>query len=233
GLHSAAPAGRLFAAAAPFALGSSAVVHGLWLTSWYAGLVRSPAPAGLQLATLPPAWALALFCSLLVCVGTVVALCGRWVRGSAVAVGGLSGSAVLGAFTGEPVVGLAVTSVTVAVVLACPPDRRADRRLHVTAGVMAGCAWLPVVAVDTRAFGVSTDYGAWPLLVLAASGAVLALRERSYGLRETGAVALASPPIIAHACTAWGDARPLLGALLALALTVAVPTGFRAVRRRR
>ncbi|MFE2545171.1 hypothetical protein [Actinacidiphila glaucinigra] len=234
GLHSAAPAGRLVAAAAPFALGAGAVVHGLRLTSWYAGMVTSPAPVGLQLATLPLDYGLALLFSLLVCGGAIMALCGRWVPGVVVAVSGLLGSAALAACVfGELVVAPAVALTTVAVVLACPPDRRADRRLQTTAGIMAGCAWLPVVAVNTRAFGVSTEYGAWPLLVLSASGVVLALREGSRGLREAGAVALASPPMITYACTAWGDARPMLGGLLALALTGAVPAAFRTVRRPR
>lgn len=234
GLHSAAPAGRLAAAAAPFALGAGAVVHGLQLTSWYAGLVTSPAPVRLQLATVPLEYGLALLFSLLVCGGAIIALCGRWVPGVVMAVFGLLGSAVLGVcVSGEPMVAPAVALTTVAVVLACPPDRRADRRLQTTAGVMAGCAWLPVVAVNTHAFGVSTDYAAWPLLVLSASAVVLALREGSRGLREAGVVALASPPMIAYACTAWGDARPMLGALLAPALTAALPAALRTVRRPR
>lgn len=230
GLHSAAPAGRLVAAAAPFALGAGAVPHGLQLTSWYAGLVTSPAPVGLQLSTLPLDYGLALLFSLLVCGGAIVALCGRWVPGVVVAVSGLLGSAVLGAWvSGGPMVAPAVALTTVAVMLA--PDCRADRRLQTTAGITAGCAWLPVVVVNTHAFGVSTDYGAWPLLVLSVSGVVLALREGSRGLREAGVVALASPPLITYTCTAWGDARPMLGALLLLALTAALPAVLRTVRR--
>ncbi|MFF3159473.1 hypothetical protein [Streptomyces sp. NPDC057910] len=232
GLHSAAPAGRVFATAAPFALGASAVVHGLWLAWWYAGLVRSPAPAGLQLATLPLDSGLFLLFSVLVCVGAVVALCGRRMAGTAVAVTGLLGSAALGAATGEPALSLAAALTAVCVALACPPGRRHDRLTLKAAGVMTGCAWLPAMVVGTHAFGVSTDYGAWPLLVLAASGAAVALRERSHGLREAAAVALASPPLIAQACTTWGDTRPVLGAVLALGLTVAVPAGFLLLRRR-
>ncbi|MER7758161.1 hypothetical protein [Streptomyces sp. NPDC097619] len=233
GLHGAAPAGRLFAVAAPLALGTAAVVHGLWLTSWYAGLVRSPAPIGLQLATTEPEYGLALLCCLIVCVGTVVALCGRWAAGAAAAVTGLLGSALLGAPAAGGDEGTAAVTalLTVAVVAACPPDRRSDPLLHATAGAMAGCAWLPVVAVDTRAFGVSTEYGAWPVLALAAAGAVLALRERSHGVREAAAVALAAPPLIAYACAAWGETWPILAALPVLALTTAVPAVHRVVRR--
>jgi hypothetical protein len=233
GLDSASPAGRFFALAAPFALAAGAVASGLHLTRWYAGLVLSPAPIWVQLSATDGAWSLYMLLSLLVCVGAVIALTGRWGPGVGVAVQGAAGAHVYdGAIA--PVVAL----LTVAVVLACPPDRRGDRRLSAAAGAMAAAGWFPVVVVNTGAytgaFGVTTDYGAWPMLVLAFTGAVLALRARSSGLREMGAMAVASPPLVAYSyATAWGDLWPGLGTLLLLSVMAALTAFFQTVRRRR
>lgn len=80
---------------------------------------------------------------------------------------------------------------------------------------------------------MTTDYGAWPILVLAFTGAVLALRARSSGLREMGAMAVASPPLVAYSyTTVWGDPWPVLGTLLLLPVVAALTAFFQAVRRR-
>lgn len=236
-LDSASPPGRLFALVAPFALAAAAVDSGLRVTRWYAGLVLSPAPVRVQLSAMDGAWALCLLLSLLVCVGAIIALTGRWVLGTGVAVCALLGTMAQWAVTshlyGEGVAAPAAALLSVTVVLACPPDRRGDRRLSTAAGAMAAVAWFPVVVVDTRAFGVTTDYGAWPMLALAFTGAALALRARSSGLREIGAMALASPPLIAYAYTdAWLELLPVLGILLCLPVTVMLTASFQAVRRR-
>jgi hypothetical protein len=242
GLDSASPAGRFFALAAPFALAAGAVDSGLQLTGWYAGVVLSPAPVRVQLFAMDGAWSLYMLLSLLVCVGAVVALTGRWGPGVGMAVCGLLGTAVqwaAGARVYDEGATAAVAALlTVAVVLACPPDRRDDRRLSAAAGAMAAAGWFPVVVVDagtyTGAFSVTTDYGAWPMLVLAFTGAVLALRARSSGLREMGAMAVGSPPLVAYSCaTAWGDLRPVLGTLLLLSVVAALTAFFQAVRHRR
>lgn len=241
GLDSASPAGRVFALAAPFALAAGAVDGGLHLTRWYAGLVLSPAPVWVQLSAMDGAWSLYLLLSLLVCVGAVIALTGRWGLGVGMAVCGLLGTAVQWAAGARVYDDGAIAPVaallTVAVVLVCPPDRRGDRRLSAAAGVMAAAGWVPVVVVNagvyTVAFGVTTDYGAWPMLVLAFTGAVLALRLRSSGLREMGAMAVASPPLVAYSyATVWGDAWPVLGTLLLLSVVAALTAFFQAVRRR-
>lgn len=242
GLDSASPAGRFFALAAPFALAAGAVDSGLHLTRWYAGLVLSPAPIGVQLSAVEGSWLLYMLFSLLVCVGAVIALTGRWGPGVGMAVCGLLGTAVQWAAGARVYDDGAIPPVavllTVAVVLACPPDRRGDRRLSTAAGAMAAAGWFPVVVVHagtyTGALGVTTDYGAWPMLVLAFTGAVLALRARSSGLRELGAVAVASPPLVAHSyATVWGDAWPVLGTLLLLSFMTALTSFFQAVRSRR
>ncbi|MEU0135749.1 hypothetical protein ABZ172_17235 [Streptomyces sp. NPDC006296] len=242
GLDSASPAGRFFALAAPFALAAGAVDSGLHLTRWYAGLVLSPSPVWVQLSTVDGAWGMYMLLSLLVCVGAVIALTGRWGPGTGMAVCGLLGTAVQWAagarVYGEGDIAPVAVLLTVAVVLACPPDRRGDRQLSAAAGAMAAAAWFPVVVVNagayTGVFGVTTDYGAWPMLVLASTGAVLALRARSSGLREVGAMATASPPLVAHSyATVWGDPRPALGALLLLSVVAALTAFCQAVRRRR
>lgn len=241
GLDSASPAGRFFALTAPFALAAGAVAGGLHLTRWYAGLVLSPAPVWVQLSATDGAESLYMLLSLLVCVGAVIALTGRWGPGVGAAVCGLLGTAVQGAAGAhvydDGAIALVAALLTVAVVLACPPDRRGDRRLSAAAGAMAAAGWFPVVVVNTGtytgAFGVTTDYGAWPMLVLAFTGAVLALRARSSGLREMGAMAVASPPLVAYSATVWGDLRPVLGTLLLLSVVAALTAFFQTVRRRR
>lgn len=236
-LDSASASGRLFALAAPFVLAGAAVASGLGLTRWYAGLVLSPSPVWVQLSATDGPWALYLLLSLLVCVGAVVALTGRWALGAGMAVCGLLGAAAQGVATphlyGDGGVAPAAALLSVAVVLACPPDRRGDRRLGAVAGTMAAVAWFPVVVVETRALGVTTDYGAWPVLVLACTGAALALRSRSSGLRETGAMALASPPLIAHTYTgAWQEPVPVLVIFLCLPAVAVLTALVQAVRRR-
>ncbi|MER7311796.1 MULTISPECIES: hypothetical protein [Streptomyces] len=241
GLDSASPAGRFFALAAPFALAACAVGSGLRLTRWYTGLALSPAPVRVQLHATDGAWILYMLLSLLVCVGAVVALTGRWGPGAGLAGCGLLGTAVQWAAGARVYEDGAVAPVaallTVAVVLACPPDRRGDRGLSAAAGAMAAAGWFPVVVVNagayTGAFGVTTDYGAWPMLVLAFTGAVLALRARSSGLREMGAMAVSAPPLVAYSsATVWGDLRPVLGTLLLLSAVAALTAFVQMVRRR-
>ncbi|WP_369216008.1 hypothetical protein [Streptomyces flavofungini] len=90
GLDPASPAGRFFALAAPFALAASAVECGLRVTRWYAGLVFPPGPVRAHLLFLDGAECLFMLLSLLVCVGAVIALTGRWRPGVGVAVCGLA-----------------------------------------------------------------------------------------------------------------------------------------------
>ncbi|MFC8076590.1 hypothetical protein ACFUN8_13750 [Streptomyces sp. NPDC057307] len=232
GLSSATAAGRLLANAAPFAVGAAAAGCGVFLTRWYAGMVVPPTPVSF----FADAWgALALLLApALVVVGAITALTGRWHAGvTAVAVGlsGLAAAAVVsGPAFGDPVVTPAMALLTALIVLACPPDLRPGPRACATAGAMAAVAWLPLVAVHARVLPFSTDYGLWPLLVLAATGVVLALRSKSPGpgagpagtvaMTETMAMTVACPPFLAYAYTgAWGQLLPVLviGAVVPLA----------------
>ncbi|MER5768550.1 hypothetical protein [Streptomyces sp. NPDC001985] len=224
GLGSADPLGRLVASAAPFALAAAAVSAGIRFVRWYAGITASPTPWRVALRTMDGPELLGLLSLLLVCAGAIVALTGRWAAGSAAAVCGLAGTAVLAVVATHPneyqyrIVVPVAALLTIAVVLACPPDLRPGPGASAVAGAMAATAWLPAIAVEAGAVGwVSTDYGGWPLLVLAATGIALALRARSSGLRESGAMALASPPLLADACLLnWYSPSPFAALLLVL-----------------
>ncbi|MFF8960283.1 hypothetical protein [Streptomyces sp. NPDC014894] len=239
GLGSADPLGRLVASAAPFALAAAGVSAGIRLARWYAGIAASPTPWGTALRVMDGAEVLGLVFLLLVSVGAVVGLTGRWTAGRAAVVCGLAGTAVLALTETHPneyqyqIVVPAAAVLTIAVILASPPDLRPGPSASAVAGAMAGAAWLPAVVVEAGAVGwMSTDYGGWPLLVLAVTGIALALRARSSGLRESGAMAVASPPFLADACLLnWYDPKPF--AVLLLVLPAAALLSAAAARARR
>ncbi|MEU0482635.1 hypothetical protein ABZ260_26045 [Streptosporangium sp. NPDC006013] len=233
GVSSATAAGRLLASTAPFAVAAAAAGCGVHLSRWYAGVVASPAPARF----FADAWSALLLASALVVVGAVTALTGRW-RGGVVAVAvGLAGSAVAavvsGPAFGDPIVTPAMALLTALAVLACPPDLMPGPRVCAAAGAMAAAAWLPVTALYADVLPVSTDYGMWPLLVLAATGLALAWRSRSPGLTETAVMTAACPPFLAHAYTgAWGQLLPVLGIAAVVPLAGALAAGVHALRLR-
>ncbi|PSM44836.1 hypothetical protein C6Y14_01560 [Streptomyces dioscori] len=237
GLGPAAPAARVLALAYPFALAVAAAACGLHLVRWYAALVSSPTPFWVQLRVdLSGAWGALLVSSLVGFVGAASALTARWRTGVPLAVTGLLAFAVAavvsGPVFGDPVVTPAAFVLTAAVVLACPPDRRPEATAAGRAGVAGAVIALVVVpraAVDAHVVPwVSTDYGCWPVLVLAATGVALTWRSGSRGGLELGVMALVSPPLLAHACaTAWGGATSVLwlAAVLAGATVVAPLAG--------
>lgn len=241
GLGSADPPGRFIAPAAPLALAAAAVSAGLELTRWCTGIVVSPTTWGLAFRAMDGAEALGLLFLLMVCVGAIVALTERWTAGVAVAVCGLSGTALLVLSGASPhelqyrIVVPAAALLTIAVVLACPPDLRPGPGDSAVAGMMAGVAWLPAAVLEAGVVGrVSTDYGGWPLLALAATGIVLALRARSSGLREAGVAAAASPPFLADALLLnWYDPRPFAALLLVLPAAVLLASAAERARRSR
>ncbi|MFE6055011.1 hypothetical protein ACFQ6N_30030 [Kitasatospora sp. NPDC056446] len=221
GLGPAGPAARVVGLAYPYVLASAAAACGLHLLRWYAGLLASPAPLGLQLGVdLSGSWGVLLVSSLLVFAGAAAALAGRWRAGVPCTVAGLLSFAVAavvsGPAFGDPVAAPAAAVLAAGVLLACPPDRRVERGASGragAAGAVVASVLVPRAVVDAHLVPwVSTDYGCWPLLVLAAAGAVPARRGGSRGGgsrggRELAAIALASPPLLAQACTtAWGDA---------------------------
>jgi hypothetical protein len=231
-------AARVLGLAYPLALASSAAACGLHLLRWYVSLVASPAPWGVQLgADLSGLWGVLLVSALVVFGGAAAALAGRWRVGVPCTVAGLlsfgAAAVVSGPAFGDPVFTPAAAVLAAAVVLACPPDRRVGRGGAGPAGVAGAVVALvlaPRAAVDAHTVPwVSTDYGCWPLLVLAAAGAALAWRRGSRVGRVLGATALASPPLLAHAyVTARGDATAVAClAAVVLAALVAVPVAGR------
>ncbi|MFD6285645.1 hypothetical protein [Streptomyces sp. NPDC060205] len=237
GLGPAAPAARVLALAYPFALAVSAAACGLHLLRWYAALVSSPTPFLVQLrADLSGAWGALLVSSLIAFVGAASALTGRWRAGAPLAVAGLLSFAVAavvsGPAFGDPVVTPAAFVLSAGVVLACPPDRRPEATAGGRAGVAGAVIALVVVpraAVDAHVVPwVSTDYGCWPVLVLAATGVALTWRSGTRGGLELGVMALVSPPLLAHAwTTAWGGTTAVVwpAAVLAGAAVIAPLAG--------
>jgi hypothetical protein len=218
GLDSASAGGRFFAVAAPLALAVAAAYGGIQLMRWYAGIAISPGTTWSQFATIDVPQVLNLLLLVMMPVGAILALTGRWMPGRILAVAGLLGFAVQWAVTpglyGDGPFEALAAMLTAATILACPPDllgspgipgnrrnRRnlGNRRLAAVAGGMAAVAWFPLALVQTRAFVFSTDYGAWPLLTLALAGIALAIHARPFGLRELAATAAASPLFLAHA----------------------------------
>ncbi|MFJ2193337.1 hypothetical protein ACIOJE_36225 [Kitasatospora sp. NPDC087861] len=232
GLGSAASVAKVLGLAYPFALAASAAACGLHLLRWYAAFVSSPTPWRTQLGVdLEGAWGALLVSSLVVFAGAAAALAGRWRVGVPCTVAGLLSFAVAavvsGPAFGDPVVTPAAMVLAAAVVLACPPDRRVESVAAGRAGLAGAVIALVVVpraAVDAHGVPwVSTDYGCWPLLVLAATGVALTWLSGSRGGRELAAMALASPPLLAHAYTvAWGEAAVVAGVVAAWPVTAAI-----------
>jgi hypothetical protein len=99
---------------------------------------------------------------------------------------------------------------------------------------MAATAWLPLTALYAGALPVSTDYGMWPLLVLAATALLRTLRTASSVLTGTAAAAIASPLLLAHARTsgAWEYPLPLWAGIAAIPLAGALALALRTLGRR-
>lgn len=234
GVNSSTAAGRLLARAAPLAVGAAAAYGGVHLSRWYAGVVASPGPVHLT----ADAWSALLLASALVFVGAVTALTARWHVGVATLTIGLAGLAVAavvsGPAFGDPIVTPTMALLTALVVLACPPDLRPGPGACAAAGVMAAAAWLPVTAMYADALSVSTDYGLWPLLVLAATGLAQSVRSMSPGRAETAATAAACPLFLAYAHTtgAWDLLLPALGTAAVVPLAGALAAGAHAFRLR-
>ncbi|GAA3584517.1 hypothetical protein [Kribbella ginsengisoli] len=210
GLDSASPAGRFIALTTPFSLAVAAAYAGIQLMRWYAGIALSPGSTRSHLATIDIPQALNILQLALITTGAILTLTRRWPAGRFLTTTGLLAYATQWTVTPSlygdgPFEALAAT-LTAATVLACPPDlatsgdtQDGGRRLAVMAGLMAAIAWFPVALVETRAFVVSTDYGAWPLLTLGLTGIALAFYARPAGLRLLAATAAASPLFVAHA----------------------------------
>ncbi|WP_405056725.1 hypothetical protein OG474_28805 [Kribbella sp. NBC_01505] len=201
GLDSASAGGRFFELAAPFALAVTAAFGGIYLMRWYAAVAISPGSTWSQLATTDVPEGLQVLFLLSMCGGGIVALLKYWRTGAFLSIVGLLGFALQWTirpawYERGPFEAIAAV-LTALVVLACPPDRRGDRKRAVVAGAMAAIAWFPSALVLTRGFVVSTDYGAWPLLALGLTGIVCYARPS--GLPTLAAMAAASPLFLVYA----------------------------------
>lgn len=234
GLSSTTAAGRLLARAAPLAVASAAVYGGVQLSQRYAEVVATPSAAHYFL----DAWTVLLLAAVLLFVGAVTALTGRWSAGAVAVVLGLTVLAVAAVVSGpafdDPILTPAMALLTAVVVAGCPPDLRPGPSACAVAGVLVVAAWLPVTAMYAGALPVTTDYGLWPLLVLAATGLAQALWSRSSGLAETAAVIAACPLFLALAYTkgAWGPPLSSLGLVAVVPLACALAAGAQALRLR-
>ncbi|MEU5460802.1 hypothetical protein ACH4KU_07085 [Streptomyces althioticus] len=201
GVTSSSTVGQLLAAAAPQVAGVAAAYCGLHLSRWYVAASLSPAFPPLD----PDSWTVRLFASAVVAVGAVTALTGRWRAGAWAAVVGLVAYAVAtvasGPAFGDPVVTPVMALLAALVLAAAPPDLPPGARDRVTAGVTAAAVWVPVTALYAGVLPVSTDYGLWPLLVLAACGVAGALRQRSLAVVRSAAIVVACPLFLAYAHT--------------------------------
>lgn len=195
--------GRLFAAAAPFALAATAAYAAFDLVSVIGDRIISGNPDFL----VPLSYVLG-GCDLLALVGAVVALGGRFAAGARCALAGVLGTAVVlfavcltagAAVPLEFVACLPAPVVAAAVPLACPPDLRPPGRMLSTAGIVALAIWAPL-SVAVLALADANGLGAivlWRLgAPMAAALALTGLRALA-GIRTVGQFALASTPFVA------------------------------------
>ncbi|MGW2860077.1 hypothetical protein [Streptomyces sp. NPDC001205] len=231
GVGSAHPGGRLFAAAAPFALASAATYAAFNLSAgiadWY--VMRAAGTAG----GLGPLVTLTDACSLLTLIGAVVALAGSYRAGVLCAVAGALGSSA--AFliqiwpmpTGLPgnVVGfLLAPVVSAALPLACPPDLRPAPRVRGRAGLLAVVVWavLLVVAlavIDPLGIGLQLP---WRYGVPLAAALFLMGRRAFAQIRTTAQLACAAAPfVVTMHFSGWVQREELLAALGVLAVAAA------------
>ncbi|MEU8700421.1 hypothetical protein AB0C61_22680 [Streptomyces sp. NPDC048680] len=224
GLGSTQRGGRLFAAAAPFALAATAAYAAFELVSVIGDRIVSGDPAFL----VPLSYVLG-GCNLLALIGAVVALGGRFVAGARCAfAGGLATAVVLlavllpaGASMPLEFTAFLLTPMVAAVVpLICPPDLRPPGRIRSTAGIVALAIWAPlsvVVLAMADAHGLGSII-LWRLGAPMVAALALTGRRAPAGIRTTGQFALACAPFVAMGyCAGVVDRDMLLPVAVLLA----------------
>ncbi|MFD7784077.1 hypothetical protein ACFV4Q_13420 [Streptomyces nojiriensis] len=230
GVGSAQRGGRLFAAAAPFALAATGGYAAFLLAStlnlaYVTGLPDLEAPLG---------YAMNGF-SALTLIGAVLALGGRFAVGARTAFAGVLGStacfviAVLPGMLDMPLAHLAYLTPPLAIAalpLLCPPDLRPPGRIRTTTGLVALLLWAPLFVVllgllDAGGFGMIV---LWRFAVTVTAALVLAGRPALSGIRTPGRFALAAAPflVLGHFAGVVGEdtALPCLVLLAATGLAV-------------
>ncbi|MFG2989568.1 hypothetical protein ACGFZK_09830 [Streptomyces sp. NPDC048257] len=230
GVGSAHRGGRLFAAAAPFALAATGA-HAAFLL---ASTLNRAYVTGRPDFETPLGYAMNGF-HLLTLVGAVVALSGRFAVGARCAFAGAAGTAVclvVSVLPGalemplEHVAYLAPPLAIAALPLLCPPDLRPPCRIRTTTGLVALLVWAPLSVVllallDAGGFGMIT---LWRFGVTVAAALVLAGRQALFGVRTFGRFTLAAAPflVLGHFAGVVGEdtALPCLVLLAATGLAV-------------
>ncbi|MCX4539831.1 hypothetical protein [Streptomyces sp. NBC_01565] len=237
GLGSAQRGGRLFAAAAPFALAGTAAEAAFNLVSTLSDWRISGNPDFLV-----PLSYVTGGCYLAALIGAVLALCGRF-TGALWALAGMAG--VLTCFLTvlparalllpwEFTAVLLAPVVFAAVPLACPPDLRPPRRIGGAPGIAAVALWAPLCVA---LFALLDSAEIWSgsffhLRYVVPVAAALALAGRSAwsGIRTAGQFTLAAAPFLGTGFLAGVlDDTTLLPAL---AVTAVAGLTVRSWRRR-
>ncbi|MFJ3723763.1 hypothetical protein ACIPYQ_14475 [Streptomyces sp. NPDC090045] len=199
---SAQRGGRLFAAAAPFALAATGAHAAFRLAStlnlaYVSGRPDFEDPIGYAING----------CYLLTLLGAVVALGGRFAAGARWMFAGTAGTAsclLAAALPGalemplEHAAYLAPPLLVAALPLVCPPDLRPPRRIRSAAGLTALMLWAPLTVVilallDASGLGMIL---LWRFAVLVSAALVLAGRAALSEVRTGGQFALAAAPFL-------------------------------------
>ncbi|MFE1874001.1 hypothetical protein ACFW9N_24480 [Streptomyces sp. NPDC059496] len=202
GVGSAQRGGRLFAAAAPFALAATGA-HAAFLL---ASTLNRAYVTGRPDFETPLGYAMNGF-SVLTLIGAVVALSGRFAAGARTTFAGVAGTtvcfviAVLPGALEMPLEHLAYLAPPLAIAalpLLCPPDLHPPRRIRTTTGLVALTLWAPLSVVllgllDAGGFGMIV---LWRFAVTVTAALALAGRPALSGIRTAGQFALAAAPFL-------------------------------------
>ncbi|MCX4803980.1 hypothetical protein OG594_20440 [Streptomyces sp. NBC_01214] len=202
GVGSAQRGGRLFAAAAPFALAATGAHAAFLLAS---SLNRAYVTGRPDVET-PFGYVMSGF-SVLTLIGAVVALSGRFAAGARTTFAGVAGStacfviAVLPDALEMPLEYLAYLAPPLAIAalpLLCPPDLHPPCRIRTTTGLVALMLWAPLSVVllgllDAGGFGMIV---LWRFAVTVTAALVLAGRPALSEIRTAGQFALAAAPFL-------------------------------------
>ncbi|MFF4421080.1 hypothetical protein ACFY04_09880 [Streptomyces sp. NPDC001549] len=230
GVGSAQRGGRLFAAAAPFALAATGA-HAAFLLASALNLAYVTGRPDFET---PLGYAMNGF-SVLTFIGAVVALSGRFTAGARTAFAGVAGStvcfvvAVLPGALEMPLEHLAYLAPPLAIAalpLLCPPDLRPPCRIRTTTGLVALLLWAPLSVVllgllDAGGIGMIV---LWRFAVTVVAALALAGRPALSGIRTPGQFALAAAPflVLGHFAGVVGEdtALPCLVLLASTGLAV-------------
>ncbi|MFA7763852.1 hypothetical protein ACGFNX_28035 [Streptomyces sp. NPDC048723] len=230
GVGSAQRGGRLFAAAAPFALAATGAHAAFLLAS---ALNRAYVTGRPDFET-PLGHAMTGF-SVLTFIGAVVALSGRFAAGARTAFAGVAGStacfviAVLPGALEMPLEHLAYLAPPLAIAalpLLCPPDLHPPCRIRTTTGLVALLLWAPLSVVllgllDAGGIGMIV---LWRFAVTVVAALALAGPPALSGIRTPGQFALAAAPflVLGHFAGVVGEdtALPCLVLLASTGLAV-------------